>query len=106
MSDVFRVRCRRVKMLISEIKGDIYGYLNEIKNVEEKAEIEQKSVLSETGELNKFSCNSKGIADYEEYLEKEALALCGTAYIGFTYGYGPGKTEAKDGKGFKKVDEH
>ena len=106
MSTFFCFGCKRVKPLVSEIKGNINGYLNEIQYVEEKAEVKEKTVLAKTGELNKFSCYTECVADNKKYLKKQAFTLCRAADVGFSYGNGPRKTKAKNCESFKKVNYH
>ena len=65
---------RFVEFLVPEIEPDVDRDLNEVQNIEEECQVEQKSGFS-AYRLKNLPRNTAGITDQQEYLEKQALAL-------------------------------
>ena len=71
-----------IKTAVAEVKADINGDHNEVKNVEEEAENEEKIVsYARIKGLNSLADYSTNISKEKENLKKETLSLCGTSYV-------------------------
>ena len=92
--------CNGIQLLVAEIERHVNRDFDEIQHVEEEAQVEQESAAP-AGDLNDLSDDAAGIADEQENLKEQALALGGAGNDGFADGNRPGQTETEDGQCFQ-----
>ena len=92
------MRCK--ESLVSEIKRDVDRDLNGIQNIEEEAEEEQEAGRAVDG-LHDLAGNAAEIADQQEDLKKQALALGRAGDQRFADGDRPRQAEAENRQRFK-----
>ena len=89
-----------VESYVAEVEGNVYRDLDKVQNVEEKAEIEDKSGAAERGELHAFADDAESVADEQEDFKEKAFALCRARDQRFANGDRPGQTETKNRQRF------
>ena len=92
--------CDGIQLLVAEIERHVNRDFDEIQHVVEEAQVEQESAAP-AGDLNYLSDDAAGIADEQEDLKEQALALGGAGNDGFADGNRPGQTETEDGQCFQ-----
>ena len=94
---------RVVQLLVAEVERNVDGNLNKVHHIEEPAEIEHEVVTAALRKQDALADDTEDIADEQEHLEKEALALRSSGHPGLADGNRPGNAEAQDHQSFQKV---
>jgi hypothetical protein len=88
-----------VQLDIAEVESNVDGDFYEVQDVEEPAQVEQEgfrlTCSHSIEEKNEFTDNTENIANQQENLEEQALALSCTGNPGLTDRNRPGKTKAE-----------
>ena len=74
---------RFVEFLVPEIEPDVDRDLNEVQNIEEECQVEQKSGFS-AYRLKNLPRNTAGITDKQEYFKEKTLSLRRSRNDGFS----------------------
>ena len=91
--------CSHVQLRIAEVQEHINGYLNKVQEIEAPGQEEDKAGAA-VEEFDEVLGNSKNVADPNEELEEQALALGGPGDPGLADGNGPAQTKANNHNNF------
>ena len=89
-----------IQLHIAEVEQDIDGDLDEVQEIERPAE-EKDPTAASVREQNEILGNAEDVADPDEDLKLQALALGSPGLPGLVYGQRPAQAEANDHKGFQ-----
>ena len=80
-----------IELHVAEVEKHIDGDLDEVQAIEDPAQNEDRAALADDKELDALHHNAGDVAEPDEDLKLQALALSGSGLYGFVNGKRPGK---------------
>ena len=90
-----------IELHVAEVEKHIDGDFDEVQAIEDPAQNEDRAALANDKELDALHHNAGDVAEPDEDLKLQALALSGSGLYRFVNGKRPGKTECKNHYGFQ-----